>query len=101
MKLKTYIPRRSHILVERTLEETKTKGGLFVPTTAEERKAYFTGKIIHVGKGEYEETEGYKVGANVIVTAHAAAVELIFEDHEKPLYSINLHDVLGVYYDSI
>jgi co-chaperonin GroES (HSP10) len=95
MKLSSYKPRGFQILVELATEETKTKGGLYIPSSGDDEKPYFIGKIIHAG--EVYKQEGYLPGVHVVAEKSAIKFELIFEDHGKPVYSINIHNVLGSY----
>ena len=50
MKIK---PLHDNILVQRLEEETKTKGGIYIPDSAKEKPA--EGKVVSVGSGRVDE----------------------------------------------
>jgi chaperonin GroES len=57
-------PLHDHILVERIEAENKTKGGIIIPDTAQEKP--MEGKIIAVGEGAYD-NNGKRVALDVKV----------------------------------
>ncbi len=46
-------PLHDWVLVQRSKEEEKTKGGIIIPDTAKEKPQ--EGKVVAIGKGKYEE----------------------------------------------
>jgi chaperonin GroES len=89
-------PLQDRLIVKRVPEETKTKGGLFIPDTAKEKPV--EGKIIAVGNGKVLEDGSIrpldvKVGATVLFAKYGGTeIQIDGEEH----LIIREEDVLAV-----
>ena len=89
-------PLRDRILVRRTEEEKKTKGGLIIPDTAKEKPQ--EGKVIAVGEGRVSEDGKLRPlavhkGDRVLFTKHSGTeIEVDSDEH----LIIREDDVLAV-----
>jgi chaperonin GroES len=89
-------PLRDHVIVEPALEKTKTKGGILLPDTAQQKP--LEGKVVAVGSGLRGKDGklaalGVKKGDRVIY-GKWAATEIKLDDGEFLLLKEN--DILGV-----
>lgn len=89
-------PLYDRVLVKRAEEETKTKGGIFIPTTAQEKPVL--GDVIAVGKGKVLEDGSLraldvKVGDRVMFGKYAGT-EVKIEGEEHLI--LREEDILGV-----
>ena len=93
MKIK---PMFDRILVQKIEEETKTKGGIFIPDTAKERPQ--EGKVIAVGTGKINDDGkvtpvGVKTGDHVLFGKYAGTeIKIEGETH----LILTEHDILGI-----
>ena len=89
-------PLHDRVLVKRVEEETKTKGGLFIPTTAQEKP--LEGAVIAVGKGKILDdgkvrAMAVKVGDRVLFAKYSGTeVKIDGEEH----LILREEDLLGV-----
>lgn len=88
-------PLRDHIIVKRTLEEERTKGGIIIPDTAKEKPAQ--GKVVAVGPGRYDDGKltplDLKAGDQILFGKYAGTdVKIDGEEH----LILREEDVLGV-----
>ena len=93
MKLR---PLQDRILVQRVKEEEKTKGGIIIPDTAQEKPA--EGKIVSVGKGKLDEN-GKRIAPEVkkgdrILFGKYSGTEVKVEGQEYLI--MREEDVLGI-----
>ena len=93
MKLR---PLQDRILVQRVKEEGKTKGGIIIPDTAQEKP--IEGKVIAAGNGKLSE-EGKRMALEVkkgdrILFGKYSGTEVKIEDEEYLI--MREDDVLGV-----
>lgn len=89
-------PLHDRVLVKRVEEETKTKGGLFIPTTAQEKP--LEGVVIAVGKGKVLEdgkvrAMAVKAGDRVLFAKYSGT-EVKIEGEEHLI--LREEDLLGV-----
>jgi chaperonin GroES len=89
-------PLQDRLIIKRVAEETKTKGGLFIPDTAKEKP--LEGKVIAVGNGKILENGtvramDIKAGDTILFSKYAGTeIKLDGEDH----LILREEDVLGV-----
>jgi chaperonin GroES len=89
-------PLGDRILVKRIKEEDKSKGGIIIPDTAQEKPQ--EGRVVAAGKGKMTET-GYllvldvKAGDRILFGKYSGS-EVKFEDEEH--LTVREDDVLGV-----
>ncbi len=92
----TIKPLGDRIIVQRTAEEERTKGGIIIPDTAKEKPQ--EGKIIAVGPGKFTE-DGKRMPMDVkegdrILFGKYAGTEIKVDD--KEYFVMHQDDVLGV-----
>ncbi|UCG63446.1 MAG: co-chaperone GroES [Deltaproteobacteria bacterium] len=90
------IPLRDRILIKRIGEEEKTKGGIIIPDTAQEKP--MQGKVVAVGKGELNK-DGKLVRLEVkegdtVLTGKYAGAEIKIEGEEHLIVREN--EILGI-----
>jgi chaperonin GroES len=89
-------PLQDRLIVKRVAEETKTKGGLFIPDTAKEKP--LEGKVLAVGNGKVLEDGkvrpmDIKAGDTILFSKYAGTeIKLDGEEH----LILREEDVLGV-----
>jgi chaperonin GroES len=89
-------PLQDRLIIKRVAEETKTKGGLFIPDTAKEKP--LEGKVVAVGNGKVLEdgkvrAMDIKAGDTILFSKYAGTeIKLDGEDH----LILREEDVLGV-----
>src|SRR5215217_290590 len=89
-------PLQDRLVVKRVAEESKTKGGLFIPDTAKEKP--LEGKVISVGNGKVQEDGkvrplDIKAGDSILFSKYAGTeIKLDGEDH----LILREEDVLGI-----
>ena len=89
-------PLQDRLIVKRVAEENKTKGGLFIPDTAEEKP--LEGKVVAVGNGKVQEDGkvrplDIKAGDTILFSKYACTeIKIDGEDH----LMLREEDVLGV-----
>ncbi|WP_163998513.1 co-chaperone GroES [Pyxidicoccus caerfyrddinensis] len=89
-------PLQDRLIVKRVPEESKTKGGLFIPDTAKEKP--LEGKVIAVGNGKVLEDGkvrpmDIKAGDTILFSKYAGTeIKLDGEEH----LILREEDVLGV-----
>ncbi|RKG89661.1 co-chaperone GroES [Corallococcus terminator] len=92
-------PLQDRLIIKRVAEETKTKGGLFIPDTAKEKP--LEGKVVAVGNGKVLEdgkvrAMDIKAGDTILFSKYAGTeIKLDGEDH----LILREEDVLGVIVD--
>jgi len=89
-------PLHDRIIVKRTEEEEKTKGGIIIPDTAKEKP--IEGKVVAVGKGRTTEdgkiiAMDVKVGDRVLFSKYAGT-EVKIEGEEHLI--MREEDILGI-----
>ena len=89
-------PLQDRLIVERTEEESKTKGGIIIPDTAKEKP--LQGKVIAVGNGKVLEDGkvrplDIKAGDTILFSKYAGT-EIKLEGQD--LLILREEDVLGV-----
>ena len=91
-------PIGDHILVQPISKEEKTKSGLYLPDSAQEKPQQ--GKILALGSGKYFgdtlvtfEDMGLKVGQTVLFTKYGPTEVKI---DEEELYVLETNDILGI-----
>lgn len=89
-------PLGDRLVVEPQEQETKTKGGIFLPDTADKDKP-IRGKVVAIGSGKYVDGKvqplQVKVGDNVLFGKYAGTnIKL----DEKELLVMREDDVMGV-----
>lgn len=90
-------PLHDRVIVKRAEEETKTKGGIFIPDTASKEKPV-QGKIVAVGKGKLLDTGetrplDVKVGDTILFGKYAGT-EVKMDEEE--LLVMREEDIMGV-----
>jgi chaperonin GroES len=89
-------PSRNGVLVERVQESEKTAGGLYIPTTAQERP--LKGKVISVGRGHYDKKGRFKPldvkNGDLVLFTKFAGTELKLSGVDYLL--LREDDILGV-----
>lgn len=93
MKLSTYTPRGYWLIVEPYFEETKTKNGLILPSTAPDQTPSYFARVLKAGKVAID--EGIEAGDIVILEREGITHEIRFEESLQPLFCINVHNILG------
>lgn len=89
-------PLQDRVLVERTEEENRTKGGIIIPDTNKEKPAQ--GKVISVGPGKTLENGSYrkldvKAGDKILFGKYAGTEVKV---DGKDLLIMREEDILGV-----
>lgn len=90
-------PLGDRILIERSLAQ-KTKGGIFLPDSAQEKPK--EGKVIAVGEGKRDE-EGKVIPLNVkpgdlVLFTNYAGTEVKGEEEDKEYLIMSETDLLGI-----
>lgn len=84
-------PIGDRVLLKISAEETKTKGGIIIPDTAQEKTQ--TGTIIAVGEGKEVKEAGVKKGQKVLYDKYAGSqIEIEKVEH----LVISAKDILAV-----
>ena len=94
MKLK---PLGSRVLVKPNESEERTKGGIYIPDTAKEKK--YQGEVVAVGPGKYTEDGkrekiDVKVGDTVMYKEYGGSE---FEIDGQKYMLLDADDILGVF----
>jgi chaperonin GroES len=92
-------PLQDRMIVERTEEESKTKGGIIIPDTAKEKP--LQGKVLAVGNGKVQEDGKVRPldvhAGDTILFSKYAGTEIKLDG--KDLLILREEDVLGVLLD--
>ena len=93
MKIK---PLGDRILVKRTKEEERTKGGIIIPDTAKEKPQ--EGKVVSVGKGKYGDDGKLipievKAGDKILFGKYSGSE---FKHEGEDLLILREDDILGI-----
>jgi len=91
-------PVGDHVLVQPLSKEEKTKSGLYLPDSAQEKPQQ--GKILALGAGKYVgeklatfEEMGLKVGQTVMFTKYGPTEVKV---DEQDLYVLEANDIIGI-----
>ena len=91
----TVKPLHDRMIVKRLAEETKTKGGLFIPDTAKEKPQQ--GKVVAVGAGKREDGKVFPLdvkAGDTILFAKYSGTEIKLDGEEHLI--LREDDVLGI-----
>lgn len=97
MAVKNIKPLGNRVLVKRSEAKT-TKGGIFLPDSAQEKPKQ--GEVVAVGPGALDD-EGKKIPMNVhvgdkVLFSSYSGTEVKTEDHENEYLIMKEDDILGV-----
>lgn len=93
--MKEFEPLQDRILVKRITLEKKTKGGIFIPDTAQEKP--LEGKVIAVGPGKIINGQKHSMSVkkgDTVLFAKYAETEIILNHEEFIL--LKQDDILGI-----